>query len=91
MPFSKRYVYILKSVNGGEHYYTGVTSDPELRLAAHNSGGCRHTADLRPWRFLVIIEFDDEQPALEFERYLKTGAGREFARRHFRQRSPLHS
>jgi hypothetical protein len=31
-----------------------------------------------------VIEFDEEDPALEFERYLKTGSGREFARRHFR-------
>jgi len=35
---------------------------------------------------LVVIEFDEERPALEFERYLKTGSGREFARRHFRRR-----
>ena len=32
-----------------------------------------------------MIEFDEEAPAIEFERYLKTGSGREFARRHFRQ------
>ena len=32
------------------------------------------------------LEFDEEQPAVPFERYLKTGSGREFARRHFRQR-----
>jgi hypothetical protein len=32
-----------------------------------------------------VIEFDEEEPALKFERYLKTGSGREFARRHFRQ------
>ena len=35
----------------------------------------------------MIIEFDEEAPAVEFEHYLKTGSGREFARRHFRQRS----
>jgi hypothetical protein len=28
---------------------------------------------------------DDEKPPLDFERYLETGSGREFARRHFRQ------
>ena len=35
----------------------------------------------------MVIEFDEEAPAIEFERYLKTGSGREFARRHFRQES----
>ena len=34
-----------------------------------------------------MIEFDEEDPALDFEKYLKTGSGREFARRHFRQTS----
>jgi hypothetical protein len=32
------------------------------------------------------VEFDEEQSAVLFEKYLKTGSGREFARRHFRQR-----
>jgi putative endonuclease len=64
-----------------------VTSDPRARLIAHNEGQSPHTADCRPWRTLVVIEFDEEEPALEFERYLKTGPGREFARRHFRQTS----
>ena len=27
-----------------------------------------------------MIEFDEEEPALKFERYLKTGSGREFTR-----------
>jgi predicted GIY-YIG superfamily endonuclease len=81
----RRFVYILNSIKDPGQYYVGVTSDPQTRLQAHNDGLSRHTAARRPWRFLVVIEFDQEQPALEFERYLKTGSGREFARRHFRQ------
>jgi predicted GIY-YIG superfamily endonuclease len=63
----------------------GVTSDLDARLAAHNAGLSTHTTAHRPWRRLVAIEFDEEEPALAFERYLKTGSGREFARRYFRQ------
>jgi predicted GIY-YIG superfamily endonuclease len=85
MPEPKKFVYILKSVQNPEEYYVGVTSDPKARLQAHNAGLSPHTASHRPWRILVCIEFDDEEPALRFERYLKTGSGREFARRHFRQ------
>jgi putative endonuclease len=82
----KRFVYILKSVNTAGAYYVGVTSDPEKRLEAHIAGLSPHTAGARPWRRLVVVEFDEELPAIAFEKYLKTGSGREFARRHFRQR-----
>jgi putative endonuclease len=83
----KRFVYILKSLANPMQYYTGVTSDLQARLVAHNEGLSPHTAEFRPWRTLVVIEFDEEEPALEFERYLKSGSGREFARRHLRQTS----
>ena len=85
MPQPKRFVYILKSRVHPVRHYVGVTSDPAARLDAHNAGLSHHTAPHRPWRFLVVIEFDEEPPAVKFERYLKTGSGREFARRHFRQ------
>ena len=84
----KRFVYIITSTTRASTYYVGVTSDMPARLAAHNSGLNVHTARDRPWRTLIVIEFDEETPAVKFERYLKTGSGREFARRHFRQESP---
>jgi len=68
-------------------HYVGLTSDPATRLEAHNAGISPHTARYRPWRFLVIVEFDEEAPAMTFERYLKTGSGREFARRHLKRRA----
>ena len=86
MACPKRFVYILTSTTKAATYYVGVTSDMPARLAAHNAGLNAHTAEHRPWRTLVVIEFDEEGPALKFEKYLKSGSGREFARRHFRQR-----
>ena len=65
--------------------YVGLTSNPRARLEAHNAGLSPHTSVHRPWRTLVVIAFDNEEPAVLFERYLKTGSGREFARRHFRR------
>ena len=85
MPGAQRFVYILRSINSAATYYVGLTSDVEARLAAHNAGLSPHTAAHRPWKRLVVIEFDEQQSAIEFEKYLKTGSGREFARRHFRQ------
>ena len=84
MAAPKRFVYILKSENDPDECYVGVTADPDARLRAHSAGMSAHTARYRPWRTLVCIEFDEEEPAVRFERYLKTGSGREFARRHFR-------
>ena len=85
MPDPKRFVYILKSVYHPHEYYVGLTSDPDERLRLHNAGLSPHTARHRPWRTLVCIEFDEQEPAVLFEKYLKTGSGWEFARRHFRQ------
>jgi predicted GIY-YIG superfamily endonuclease len=88
MATPKRFVYILKSVSAEHEYYVGVTSAIEKRLEGHNERLSSYTARHRPWRTLVDIEFDDEEPAVKFERYLKPGSGREFARRHFRQTVP---
>lgn len=81
----KRFVYIIKSLTVPATYYVGLTSDMDAQLVFHNAGLSPFTASARPWRRLVVIEFDDESPAAAFERYLKTGSGREFVRRHFRQ------
>ena len=80
----KRFVYVLQSSLDLQQYYVGLTSDPIKRLAAHNAGESPHTARFRPWRPLLTMEFAEEKRASAFERYLKTGSGREFARRHFR-------
>lgn len=85
MPFARRFVYIIKSITTPDEYYVGVTSNVALRLREHNDGLSRHPSRHRPWRTLVVIEFDQEEPARRCERYLKSGSGREFARRHFRQ------
>lgn len=81
---SQRFVYRLQSLIDPRQYYVGLTSNPAARVAAHNAGESPHTSQFKPWRVLVTIEFADEGRALAFERYLKSGSGREFARRHFR-------
>jgi len=82
--FPKHFVYILNSESDPSRYYTGLTADMAARLRAHSAGRCAHTATGRPWRTIVVIEFADEQRAIRFERYLKSGSGCEFAVRHFR-------
>ncbi len=78
------FVYIIKSRGTPSRYYTGVTSNLTARLVAHNAGHCTHTARFRPWQIDVVIEFADEDRAIAFEKYLKSGSGVAFAQRHLR-------
>ena len=84
MALPKCIVYVLKSEADPARYYTGLTSSLAARLDAHNSGQCPHTASGKPWIIDVIVEFSDERRAMAFERYLKSGSGSAFAKRHFR-------
>jgi predicted GIY-YIG superfamily endonuclease len=77
-------VYVLLSTVHQNRYYTGVTSNVQARLAAHNAGLSKHTATGRPWKLVTTIEFWDADKAQTFEAYLKSGSGRAFARRYFR-------
>ena len=80
----KTQVYVLRSRNERTRYYTGLTADISSRLSAHNAGRCPHTASGRPWEVDLVIEFADQDRAVRFERYLKSGSGVAFAKRHLR-------
>ena len=77
------YVYVLESTRDTDRHYIGLTSDVAARLAAHNDGRSPHTAKYRPWSLLAAVELANESAAARFERYLKSGSGRAFAKRHF--------
>ena len=77
-------VYILKTAQAPTRYYTGITTNLSSRLAEHNGGRCTYTARARRWEVVVSINFADRHRAIQFERYLKSGSGSAFARRHFR-------
>ena len=78
-----RFVYILRSDSDPSRHYVGRTSDVEERLDWHNAGPCGHTRQHRPWSIVVSLEFPSESAAARFEKYLKSGSGRAFAKRHF--------
>ncbi len=77
------FVYILQSQIDPSRFYVGLSSDPERRLLEHNDGQSIHTNKHRPWKLTVSIAFDDSGKATAFERYLKSGSGRAFAKKHF--------
>ncbi|HYL61162.1 MAG TPA: GIY-YIG nuclease family protein [Candidatus Methylomirabilis sp.] len=76
-----KYVYILQSEQGGEHFYSGITDDLDARLSKHNSGEVAHTAKYRPWHIKCFVVFTDDKRAFAFEKYLKSGSGRAFAKK----------
>ncbi len=78
-----RYVYLLESERDPAQRYVGLTHDLAARLAEHNAGKSPHTSKYIPWRIVVAVRFEDDARAVQFERYLKSGSGREFALRHF--------
>jgi predicted GIY-YIG superfamily endonuclease len=82
----RRIVYVLRSKRDPQRHYIGLTANLRSRVAAHNAGESAHTAKYRPWRLAVSIEFETADQATEFERYLKSGSGRAFAKRHFEPR-----
>jgi predicted GIY-YIG superfamily endonuclease len=79
----KRFVYILRSGADPSHHYVGNTTNVDERLEWHNHGPHGWTVDYRPWSVVVAVEFPTEPQAVRFERYLKSGSGRAFAKRHF--------
>lgn len=77
------YVYILNSLKDTNRMYVGHTNDIKRRLQDHNLGESVHTDKYSPWKLCTYICFDDKEKAVAFERYLKSGSGRSFAKRHF--------
>jgi len=77
------HVYILTSLADPNRHYVGCTTDLRARLQSHNSGQSPHTAKYRPWHIETVLSFSCTAKAHAFERYLKTGSGRAFAKRHF--------
>ncbi len=74
-------VYILKCDDGD--LYTGCTEDIDNRLNRHSSGHVPATAGRLPVKLIAYTVFENKYKAFEFERYLKSGSGRAFIKKHF--------
>ena len=70
-------VYILYSEIFNKHY-TGFSSNLSARLKSHNIYGNDWTKRYRPWKVIFTKEFTTRQEAMKFEKWLKTGAGRDY-------------
>ena len=75
------YVYILLCSNG--EYYKGCTNNIEDRLERHQKGWVESTKHLLPVTLVSYTVFTNQQKAYDFEKYLKSGSGRAFIKKHF--------
>ncbi|MHC4914257.1 MAG: GIY-YIG nuclease family protein [Planctomycetota bacterium] len=75
-------MYLIESLSDPTRRYVGSSTDFQRRLKEHNAGESPHTAKFRPWKPVVVIQFENDLKAERFERYLKSGSGHAFARRH---------
>lgn len=74
------YVYILICSDGKP--YTGCTDGLKDRLKRHNAGNVPATKDRLPIKLEAYFAFKDKYKAFNFEKYLKSGSGRAFLKRH---------
>jgi len=65
------YVYILKS-KSIEKYYTGISSNPELRLSYHNTFEKGFTSRYRPWEIVFTKEYESKEIAHQVELKIKS-------------------
>ena len=77
------FVYILRSISFPDKLYVGYTNDITRRIDAHNNGGSIYTEKYRPWILLSYTLFMEESKAIDFEKYLKSGSGKAFAKKHY--------
>lgn len=73
----KHFVYVLKSQKDGR-LYKGMTKDVANRLKQHNSGETKSTKAYCPWVLVYTEEFKTIEEAVNREKNLKSGVGREF-------------
>jgi predicted GIY-YIG superfamily endonuclease len=73
------YVYSLKCKNG---YYVGCTNNLQERLRRHKNGYVPATANRLPIKLNFYFVIQDKHKAFNFEKYLKSGSGRAFTKKH---------
>ncbi|MDH5476671.1 MAG: GIY-YIG nuclease family protein [Cyclobacteriaceae bacterium] len=74
------YVYILKCVD--DTHYVGCTNNIGNRLVRHERGEVHYTKSRLPVTLVTYTAFPDKYKAYKYEKYLKSGSGRAFSKRH---------
>lgn len=74
------YVYIL--LCSDKKTYVGATNNLKDRFSRHQKGYIQATKNRLPVKLLCYFAFQTEHTAFSFEKYLKSGSGRTFIKKH---------
>ncbi len=75
------YVYILQGTKNNSPY-TGITTNLKQRIKNHNSGQVKSTSSKKPYKLIWYCAFASKINAYKFEKYLKSGSGVAFSKKH---------
>ena len=71
-------VYILKSLSSDKHY-VGYSENLIARFKSHNELSTKgYTTRYRPWRVIYVEIYATKKQAMNREKFLKSGKGREW-------------
>jgi len=74
------YVYLLEC--NKSKTYIGCTNSLKERLERHKKGYVPATKPFLPVKLVTYFAFSNKYTAFNFEKYLKSGSGRAFLRKH---------
>ena len=77
-------VYVIRSITSGK-LYTGQTANIERRFEQHQSGASRYTRGKGPWEIVLTENHATLREAMQRERFLKSGQGREWLKKKLEQ------
>lgn len=75
--FEMWFTYAIQS-RKDNRIYVGMSMDPQKRLTQHNQGKTKSTKGFVPWRLIYQEQLTSRLAARRKEKYLKSGAGKEF-------------
>ncbi|MFH1507169.1 MAG: GIY-YIG nuclease family protein [Candidatus Omnitrophota bacterium] len=75
-------VYILISKKYPDRIYIGLTEDVSRRIDEHNADKSSYSRKYGPWELITYTTFNDKKKAIKFEKYLKSGSGFAFLKKH---------
>ena len=73
-------VYAISSINRN-YMYVGMSSSLQARLKSHNKGYNKTTKPYAPFILIYTRDFETRKEAREYEKYLKSGSGKEFLKK----------
>jgi len=75
------YVYLLNCKNNKP--YVGCTDNLKERIERHSKGYVPATKPLLPVKLISYLAFSNKYIVFNFEKYLKSGSGKAFMKKHF--------